>query len=96
MTKKVDAIKSLDELSEGDVVSVSPHRQGPYVVIAIGEVPEHEKEAVFSRVVSPGAINGSTYRGFRVKESEVNRTSRITKLNKVDYSGSKYLLPRTI
>jgi hypothetical protein len=93
-------IKSLDELSKGDVVMSEINR--PYVVHAIGEVPEHEKEAVLCRLFEPRKSYGvltdeMQYPVIDVKESDINCEAwKLFKSNSADYSGWKYLSPKIL
>lgn len=80
------AIKTLDELAQGDVVDVGH----PYVVAAIGEVPEHEKEVSLLQLYHPNVLNSRIdYCQRTIKESEL-KDLIIKKLKKEDYSGWKY------
>ena len=95
MTEKIQIIKSLDELSEGDVVHINPHKKGCYIVVGIGEVPEHEKEVLLTKLIPPQELQKANYSSVTVKESQVDKVHRLTKLNKSDYSGWKYFSVRT-
>ena len=51
MRQPTQPIKSLDELQQGDIVQDESY--GPCIVHAIGEVPEHPKEALLHPLFFP-------------------------------------------
>lgn len=86
-------IKSLDELKEGDVVEVkhSPNNLSIYAVRAIGEVPEHEREILLSRLYSPEKKDSEIeFRGLTIRESDLTNLN-ITKHEREEYKGWRYL-----
>jgi hypothetical protein len=98
MTKQ---IRSLDELSKGDVVMSDADR--PYVVHAIGDVPEHEKEVVLCRLIEPrknynALTDEMQYPTLCLNESDLVQENkiRIHKENSADYSGWKYFSPEIL
>ena len=94
MTTKIQPIKSLDELQQGDVVEVKGIiGDGPYVVEAIGDVPQHEREVVLHPIHCPECPDSQiSYLRRNLSDSLIKNSGRIslTRLNKADYAGWKY------
>ena len=84
-------IKSMDDLRAGDVVLFN--KDYPYLVHAIGEVPEHEREVLLLRLYEPGLKGNIT--GTNVKrEINLNETELFSidfeKVERSGYIGWKY------
>ena len=82
--KKVQPIRSLDELETGDVIDVG----FPFIVAGFGDVPGHEKEVSLVKLYGPKKAPG--YRARTVRQSELNRTVVLSKFRKEDYTGWQY------
>ena len=86
-------IKSLDELRKGDVVLSGCI---PHIVHAIGDVPEHEMEAVLCPLYRKLPLNLSHYCMKTIVEplAEGSKISLVNDRN--HYTGWKYLAPLVV
>ena len=93
--KSIEPIKSLDELSIGDVVRVKNSiRDGIYIVDAIGDVPEHEKEIVLNPIHCVECPDSQVdYYRKVVHEGDLEHGQsrlQLTKVNREDYKNWRY------
>jgi hypothetical protein len=101
MTKKIDTIKSLDELSEGDVVDfiqMNPKGIQPNCIVArIGEVPGHEREVILHPLYSPDSPEDPRYLRIKISEQQVIGAEVFIEKNiREDYKGWKYVGINTV
>lgn len=104
----MEKIKSLDELEKGDVVDLLQTFPkgigGLYIVAAIGEVPEHEKEVLLHPIYCPECpddFHDIRYERKTIQESQISnrgpgRKFELAKKNRRDYTGWKYIAIKII
>lgn len=81
-------IKSIDDLTQGDVVNLGI--QGPYVVAAIGDVPEHPKEVCVRRLYPSGQANQKIIGEIIFRQADLERLG-VEKKDRAEYRGWEYL-----
>jgi len=101
MTDEIQPIKSLDELGEGDVTKVFGRIEGGfYVVVSVGEVPGHEREAVLHPIYCPECPDSHPdikYSRVNVFEQQVlDSAVRLQKMRREEFRGWKYAGIKTL
>jgi len=94
MPEEIQPIKSLDELRLGDVVEVKGViHSGLYVVEAIGDVPEHEREVLLHPIHCPETPHSEIDYHRTVLKDPILEFARLEllKKDKKIYSGWKYV-----
>jgi len=89
---QIQPIKSLDELQQFDIVDVRGIiGDGLHVVAAIGDVPEHEIQAVLYPIHCPECPDSEIDYHRRVfTQSRLSEEVTLTKLNRQEYAGWRY------
>ena len=94
MVEEIQAIKSLDELEQGEIVGLEKHRsrQFSFIVESIGEIPEHEKEVLLRGLYPPSTPSSEVrYDSVTVRESELESVRILkTGIEKKNYEGWQY------
>ena len=101
MAKEIQPIKSLDELETGDITKVLGIIEGGlYIVVSIGEVPGHEREAVLHPIYCPECPDSHTdikYSRVDIFEQQVLDSGiQLQKMRREDYKGWKYVGIKTV